>query len=85
MSELHIDAHGDLMLCCEDYLGKRTFGNVRGHTLDEVWSDPDRLTVHRAAIRGDFALDACRGCGYYGAAHADAQADDPTRMREVPR
>lgn len=86
MSELHIDAHGSLMLCCEDYLGRKTFGNVRGRTLDEVWSDPDRLSVHRAAIAGDLALPACRGCGYFGAVHAEAQAAGPgPRLREAPR
>lgn len=84
MSELHIDAHGDLMLCCEDYLGKRTFGNIRGRTLDEIWSDPDRLAVHRGAVRGEFALDACRSCGYFGAAHAEAQLNEAARLREAP-
>lgn len=76
MTEMHVDAHGDLMLCCEDYLGTRTFGTIRGRTLDEIWSDPDRLAVHRDNIAGRLALPACKGCGYLGRIHAEAVAGD---------
>ncbi|MBF9132208.1 radical SAM protein [Plantactinospora sp. S1510] len=64
MNELHINAHGDLMLCCEDYLGKKTFGNIRDVTIEEAWNMPERMAVHRANVRGEFALDQCLSCGY---------------------
>jgi radical SAM protein with 4Fe4S-binding SPASM domain len=64
MNELHINAHGELMLCCEDYLGRKVFGNIRDMTVEEAWTMPERMRVHRANVRGDFALEQCRTCGY---------------------
>lgn len=64
MNELHISAHGELMLCCEDYLGRKVFGNIRDMTIEEAWSMPERMQVHRANVRGQFPLDQCRTCGY---------------------
>lgn len=64
MSELHIDAHGDVMLCCEDYLGEKVFGNVADMTIEEIWTQDERLRVHRANVEGRFVLAKCRTCGY---------------------
>ncbi|QKV94914.1 SPASM domain-containing protein [Streptomyces sp. NA02950] len=64
MNELHINAHGQLILCCEDYLARKVFGNMREMTVEEAWSSPERMRVHRANVRGDFALDQCVTCGY---------------------
>lgn len=64
MNELHINAHGQLILCCEDYLARKVFGNIADMTIEEAWSMPERLSVHRANIRGEFALPGCYTCGY---------------------
>jgi MoaA/NifB/PqqE/SkfB family radical SAM enzyme len=64
MNELHINAHGQLLLCCEDYLARKTFGNVRDLSIEEAWALPERLEVHRGNIRGDLALPGCATCGY---------------------
>ncbi|MDG4765255.1 radical SAM protein [Solwaraspora sp. WMMD406] len=64
MNELHINAHGQLLLCCEDYLARKTFGNIATMTVEQAWSSPERLRVHRANVRGEFALPQCRNCGY---------------------
>lgn len=64
MNELHINAHGELILCCEDYLAKRTFGSMYEQTIEEAWSSPDRLAVHRGNVKGEFALPQCANCGY---------------------
>jgi 2-deoxy-scyllo-inosamine dehydrogenase (SAM-dependent) len=52
------------MLCCEDYVGRTVFGNIRDMTLEEAWTMPERVKVHRANVRGDFALEQCQTCGY---------------------
>jgi radical SAM protein with 4Fe4S-binding SPASM domain len=64
MNELHINAHGQLILCCEDYLARKNFGNIADCTIEQAWSSPDRLAVHRANITGQFALPQCQTCGY---------------------
>lgn len=64
MNELHINAHGQLILCCEDYLARKVFGSIAEMTIEEAWTSPERLAVHRANIRGEFTLPQCRTCGY---------------------
>ncbi|MGN5380911.1 radical SAM/SPASM domain-containing protein [Streptomyces lasalocidi] len=64
MNELHINAHGQLILCCEDYLAKKTFGNLRELSIEEAWSLPERMEVHRGNVRGEFSLPQCRTCGF---------------------
>ncbi|MFD8248514.1 radical SAM/SPASM domain-containing protein [Nocardia sp. NPDC059691] len=64
MNELHINAHGQLILCCEDYLARKVFGNISDMSIAEAWSMPERLAVHRNNIQGDFALPSCRSCGF---------------------
>jgi hypothetical protein len=64
MNELHINAHGQLILCCEDYLARKVFGNIADMTIEAAWSMPERLAVHRGNVRGEFVLPGCRTCGY---------------------
>jgi 2-deoxy-scyllo-inosamine dehydrogenase (SAM-dependent) len=64
MNELHINAHGQLILCCEDFLASKVFGNIADMTVEEAWSMPERLRVHRANIEGQFVLPGCKTCGY---------------------
>ncbi|MFF8500176.1 radical SAM/SPASM domain-containing protein [Streptomyces anulatus] len=64
MNELHVNVHGELILCCEDYLARKVFGNMADSSIEEAWSSPERLAVHRGNIRGEFALPQCRTCGY---------------------
>jgi radical SAM protein with 4Fe4S-binding SPASM domain len=64
MNELHINAHGQLILCCEDYLAQKVFGNIADMTIEEAWTMPERLATHRANIRGEFALEQCKTCGF---------------------
>jgi radical SAM protein with 4Fe4S-binding SPASM domain len=64
MNELHINAHGQLILCCEDFLAQKVFGNIADTTIEEAWSLPERLRVHRGNVEGDFSLSQCRTCGY---------------------
>jgi radical SAM protein with 4Fe4S-binding SPASM domain len=64
MNELHINAHGQLILCCEDYLARKVFGNIADMTIEEAWTMDERLRVHRANVKGEFSLPQCRTCGY---------------------
>jgi len=64
MQELHINAHGQLILCCEDFLARKVFGNMADLTIEEAWSSPERLAVHRSNVKGEFVLPGCATCGY---------------------
>jgi 2-deoxy-scyllo-inosamine dehydrogenase (SAM-dependent) len=64
MNEMHINAHGQMILCCEDFLAQKVFGNIRDMSIEEAWTLPERVRVHRGNVRGDFSLTQCRTCGY---------------------
>lgn len=64
MNELHINAHGQLILCCEDYFARKVFGNLAEMSIEEAWSMPERLRVHRRNVEGQFSLPQCKTCGY---------------------
>lgn len=64
MNELHINAHGQAILCCEDFLAEKVFGHLATKSIEEIWTDEERLRVHRNNVRGTFVLEKCKTCGY---------------------
>ena len=64
MNELHINAHGQVVLCCEDYLAEVALGNAARLSIEDIWTNARRLQIHRSNIRGEFELDKCRTCGF---------------------
>lgn len=57
-----VDFRGDVVLCCNDYYGEHTFGNVgREHVLD-IWTKPDFRRLRQRLRAGHFDLDICKAC-----------------------
>lgn len=66
---LNINFNGDGILCCNDYYGKKTFGNIADKTLIEIWNT-EELHHYRLKLknkdRNSFLCDVCDfNGGYY--------------------
>lgn len=63
---LNINWMGDAILCCNDYHGETTVGNVRERSLEDLWND-GVLQVYRLKLQNkDRDLFFCAGCDFDG-------------------
>jgi len=60
---LIIDYKGRVLLCCDDYLSKYSFGDVNNEKLIDIWKKEEYTKVRRNLINGIFNLDICKNCG----------------------
>lgn len=61
-----VDFRGDVVLCCNDYNGKHTFGNIgKEHVLD-IWNKPHFVKLRKELRHGDFQLEICKTCASGG-------------------
>ena len=59
---LVVNCEGDVILCCNDYLGQETFGNVEKESLLNIWNS-ERFKIIRKDVRNDlFNLNICKKC-----------------------
>ena len=59
---LVINYKGDVLLCCNDYLGRVKFGNVTEHSLLEIWDRESFKKVRKEIKNKIFKLDICKKC-----------------------
>jgi len=59
---LVINYAGDVLLCCNDYLGQVSFGNVAKETLPEIWNKPGFKKIRKEIRKGIFRAEICRKC-----------------------
>jgi radical SAM protein with 4Fe4S-binding SPASM domain len=62
-----VDFRGDVVLCCNDYYGKHTFGNVRDEHILDIWNKPHFVKLRKELRHGDFQLEICKTCAAGGA------------------
>jgi len=56
---LHINANGDVILCCHDYDFKTAFINIKDKTIKEIWESPERRDMISESYNG-----FCSSCKY---------------------
>jgi radical SAM protein with 4Fe4S-binding SPASM domain len=63
-SQLVINWKGEVLLCCNDYYGKRVFGDVNEETVLDVWNSADFVEIRRKLREydGRKEVDICREC-----------------------
>lgn len=66
--QLQINHKGEAILCCNDYHGVTTWGNVRRNTLKELWNHVAMNTA-RAELQDGTRTGLCAGCDYNGGAY----------------
>lgn len=59
---LTINYHGDVLICCNDYLGLVTLGNLRHESLKNIWTKPEFVKLRRQLRRGVYRHDICKKC-----------------------
>jgi radical SAM protein with 4Fe4S-binding SPASM domain len=62
---LHVNASGDVFLCCMDYNFDYKFGNLKDKTIREIWGSQDHIAVLDKALKEicsicSFAIKGCR-------------------------
>ncbi len=62
---LNVLADGSVILCCNDWLHDRRFGNLRHASIAEIWNGPELTALRRAAVDGALrSSPLCKGCDY---------------------
>lgn len=57
-----IDYKGDVVLCCNDYLGSVIFGNVEDKSLVEIWKSEKYKLIRNQLRKRIYQLDLCKKC-----------------------
>ena len=61
-SPINISWDGYLNMCCNEYLFKYTFGNVKDKTLLEIWNSEGYKRFRKDVRNRDFKLPICKKC-----------------------
>lgn len=65
---MQINWTGDCILCCNDYHGVTNYGNLKTHTLIEMWNSIE-LNRERAHLQVGERVGLCASCDYKGGAY----------------
>lgn len=57
-----INYRGDVLSCCNDYLGQVVFGNLCHESLEDMWLKPDFLRLRHQIKKQVYTLDICKKC-----------------------
>jgi MoaA/NifB/PqqE/SkfB family radical SAM enzyme len=56
-SWLHMNANGDVFLCCNDYHMEYSFGNIKENSLKDIWLSDEHVNIIQKAMKG-----ICKKC-----------------------
>ena len=56
---IHINANGDIIICCHDYDFKTAYINIKDKTLKEIWNSQERKNIIDKSYK-----DFCINCKY---------------------
>jgi len=59
---LTINYKGEVLLCCNDYLGKAPMGNVNNEKLIDIWNSVSFKALRKELRSGEFSLEICKSC-----------------------
>lgn len=57
-----INYRGDVLICCHDYLGVSSMGNVREEKLIDIWNKSDFMRIRNQLRNRKYSLDICNSC-----------------------
>ena len=60
--QLAINWKGQALICCQDYHGAHSYGDVATSTLEELWRHPVMNTYRRHSYKKDRAIPLCEKC-----------------------
>ena len=59
---LQVDYKGNVLLCCNDYYRKHSFGNISNKKIYQIWQGDEFSSLRRELRRGIAKLEICRVC-----------------------
>lgn len=62
INPLTINCNGDVLICCNDYLGKTSFGNISKEKLMSIWSNSKFVNVRKEIGKKKYNLEICKRC-----------------------
>lgn len=66
---LNINWKGEALVCCQDYHGDVSYGNLATSTLVQLWEHPVMNAYRKALLTKDRSLPLCRGCDCHAGAY----------------
>lgn len=66
---LNINWQGNVLVCCQDYHGDVSYGNLLDKTLVELWEHPVMNAYRHSLLRKDRSLPLCRSCDCHAGAY----------------
>lgn len=61
-SGITIDYLGNCVLCCNDYLSRHVFGNLKNESIIDIWNKKEYKTVRSKIECGIWPYEICRVC-----------------------
>lgn len=62
VSGISIDYDGNMLLCCQDFMSKYRFGNLKTEKIIDVWNKKNYKELRDNIKSGIWQLDICRIC-----------------------
>ena len=59
---MQLDYKGNVLLCCNDYYRKHSFGNIADKNLSQIWQGDEFSKLRRELRTGIAKLEICREC-----------------------
>jgi MoaA/NifB/PqqE/SkfB family radical SAM enzyme len=76
---------GDVVLCCQDYNGIKSYGNIKDNTLVEIWNSMALHKKREQLQQGIRKGPLCGNCDYNGGTYKHmihpVQIESPTRAK----
>ncbi len=57
-----INHTGNVILCCDDYLGSIKFGNLKNESILEIWQKESSKKIRKELREGILRLEICKKC-----------------------
>ena len=62
----NVNWKGDMILCCNDYHGEVSFGNIRDRNIIDLWNDTVMHAYRIALQNNERRIPLCHNCDYSG-------------------
>ncbi len=62
VSGITIDYEGNMLLCCQDYMSKYKFGNLKTERIMAIWNKDNYKSLRNKIKCGIWPLDICKVC-----------------------
>lgn len=62
VSSVTIDFEGNMLLCCQDYMSRHKFGNLKEEKIMDIWNKKHYKSLRDKIMCGVWHLEICKKC-----------------------